>query len=98
MDELATRFADLLENTAVKIRSLTVDRFDRSIKITALGIIAVTLGIIAVIYLIRAIFEAVAVPLGVLGAYAFFGGLFVLGGAFMWAMRKRPPKEKSEDD
>ena len=96
MEEFATRFADLLENTALKVRSLTVDRFDRAIKITALSIVAATLGLIALVYLIRAIFQAVAVPLGVLGAYAFFGGLFVVGGAFLWAIRKRKPKE--EDD
>lgn len=93
MDELASRFADLLENTALKVKSLTIDRADRAIKITALGIVAVTLGLIAIIYLIRAIFQAVAVPLGVLGAYAFFGGLFVIGGALVWAMRKRESKE-----
>ena len=93
MEDLATRFADLLENAALKVRSLTVDRFDRGIKITALGIVAVTLGLIAVVFLVRAIFQAVAVPLGVLGAYAAFGGLFVVGGALAWAMRKRPPKE-----
>ena len=96
MEEFATRFADLLENTALKVRSLTVDRFDRAIKITALGIVAATLGLIALVFLIRAIFLAVAVPLGVLGAYAFFGGLFVVGGAFLWAIRKRGPKE--DDD
>lgn len=93
MDEFATRFADLLENTTIKIRSLTVDRFDRAIKVTGLGIVAVTLALVAIVYLIRAIFQAVAVPLGVLGAYAFFGGLFVLGGALMWALRKRESKE-----
>lgn len=93
MDEFATRFADLLENTTTKIRSLTVDRFDRAIKVTALGIVALTLALVAIVYLIRAIFQAVAVPLGVLGAYAFFGGLFVLGGALMWALRKRESKE-----
>jgi fatty acid desaturase len=93
MEEYATRFADLLENTALKVRKLTVDRFDRAIKITALGIVAITLALIAVIYLVRAIFSAVAVPLGVLGAYAAFGGLFVIGGAFLWAIRKREAKE-----
>jgi len=93
MDEFATRFADLLENTALKVKSLTIDRFDRGIKITALGIVAITLALIAIVYLIRAIFQAVAVPLGVLGAYAAFGGLFVIGGAFLWAIRKRESKE-----
>ncbi|MDR9449571.1 MAG: hypothetical protein RI637_00010 [Acidimicrobiia bacterium] len=96
MEDLATRFADLLESSALKVRSLTIDRLDRAIKITALGVVAVTLGFIAVIYLIRAIFQAVAVPLGVLGAYALFGGLFVIGGAFMWAMRKRDSKDDGD--
>ncbi len=96
MEDLATRFADLLESSALKVRSLTIDRLDRAIKITALGVVAVTLAFIAVIYLIRAIFQAVAVPLGVLGAYSLFGGLFVIGGAFMWAMRKRDSKDHSD--
>lgn len=96
MEDLATRFADLLESSALKVRSLTIDRLDRAIKITALGVVAVTLGFIAVIYLIRAVFQAVAVPLGVLGAYALFGGLFVIGGAFMWAIRKRDSKDGSD--
>ncbi len=96
MNEFATRFADLLENTGLKVRSLTIDRLDRAIKITALGIIAVTLGAIAVVYLIRSIFQAVAVPLGVLGAYTLFGGLFVVGGAFVWAIRKRDAKEDND--
>lgn len=93
MDDLATRFADLLENATLKVRSLTVDRLDRTIKISALGIVAATLFLIAIIYLIRAIFQAVAVPLGVLGAYALFGGLFVAGGVFLWAIRRKEPKE-----
>lgn len=97
MDDLATRFADLLEDTAAKVRSLTVDRLDPKIKIAALGMVAFTLGVIAAVYLIRAIFQAVAVPLGVLGAYALFGGLFVVAGAFVWAIRKRQPEEEQID-
>ena len=96
MEDFATRFADLLENTTLKVRSLTVDRFDRGIKIAALGILAVTLGVIAAVYLIRAIFQAVAVPLGVIGAYALFGGLFVFAAVLLWAMRKREPKDEEE--
>jgi len=96
MEDFATRFADLLENTTLKVRSLTVDRFDRGIKIAALGIVAFTLGVIAVVYLIRAIFQAVAVPLGVIGAYALFGGLFVFAAVLLWVMRKREPKEEED--
>ncbi len=96
MENFATRFADLLENTANKVRSLTIDRMDRGIKITSLGIVAATLALIAIVYLIRAIFVAVSVPLGVLGAYALFGGLFAVAGVFVWANRRRDKKETHE--
>lgn len=95
MEDFATRFADLLENTANKVRSLTIDRLDRGIKITSLGILAATLAFIAVVYLVRAIFVAVSVPLGIVGAYALFGGLFAIAGVFVWAIRKSEDKAPS---
>lgn len=93
MDDFATRFADLLEKSAGKVRALTVDRLDRGIKIASLGLVAATLALIALVYLVRSIFVAVSVPLGVLGAYALFGGLFVVAGTVAWVMRKSRPKD-----
>ena len=93
MDDLAVRFADLLEAIATKVRSLTVDRIDRGARIVSLAMVAAALALFASVMLVLGVFRAVSVPLGVTGAYVFFGGLFVLGGAFVWAIRKRPPRD-----
>lgn len=94
MDDLATRFADFLEATATKIRSLTVDRFARGIRLALAGTVAGTLVVIALVYLVVSVFRAVAVPLTVEGAYLAFGGLFILAGALVWL--KRNPKDDND--
>ena len=94
MDDLATRFADFLEELATKIRSLTVDRFARGIRLALAGTVAGTLAIIAFVYLVVSVFRAVAVPLTVEGAYLAFGGLFVLAGVLVWL--KRNPKDGND--
>lgn len=93
MDEFATKFADFLESTSTKVREMTVDRISKGLKIAALGIVAATLGLIAVIYLFISIIRALAVPLTAAGAFGVVGGLFVAGGAFMWWKRTQEPKE-----
>lgn len=94
MDDLATRFADFLEATATKIRSLTVDRFARGIRLALAGTVAGTLVVIALVYLVVSVFRAVAVPLTVEGAYLAFGGLFILAGVLVWL--KRNPKDDND--
>ncbi|NOY56731.1 MAG: hypothetical protein GXP34_12185 [Actinobacteria bacterium] len=94
MNDMATRFADLLETVATKIRSLTVDRLARGIRIATAGLVAFVLALLAVIYLIVAIFRVVAVPLTMEGAYAAFGGLFLAAGVFVWL--KRNPKDDND--
>ena len=93
MNEFATKFADFLESTSTKVREMTVDRISHALKIAALGIVAATLGLVAVIYLFIAIIRALAVPLTASGAFAVVGGLFLAGGAFMWWKRTQEPKE-----
>ncbi|MDF1596662.1 MAG: phage holin family protein [Acidimicrobiia bacterium] len=93
MDEFAIKFADFLENTTTKVREMTVDRISRVLKIAALGLVAATLGLIAVVYLFISIIRALAVPLSAAGAFAVVGGLFLAGGAFMWWKRTREPEE-----
>ena len=93
MDEFATKFADFLESTSKKVRDMTVVRISRALKIGALGLVAATLGLIAVIYLFISIIRALAVPLSAAGAFAVVGGLFLAGGALMWWKRTQEPKE-----
>lgn len=87
MEEYAARFAELLEQIAIKIRSMTVDRVDRGIRLTGLGILAATLAFTALAFLLYAIFGALEIPLTTAGALAVVGALLMGTGIFLWLKR-----------
>ena len=89
MEEYAARFADLLEQVAEKVRSLTVDRLARGIRLTGLGILVAALALSAMTFLIWAIFGALEIPLTTAGAFAVFGVLLVVAGSILWFKRSR---------
>ena len=84
MEELAARFAEILEQITIKIRSLTVDRVALGIRVTGLGILAATLGLSAVLFLLWAIFGALEIPLTTAGAFAVFGIVLIGAGTYLW--------------
>lgn len=87
MQEYAARFADLLEQVALKVRELTIDRVARIIKLTGLGILAGTLGFTALIFLLWAMFGALEIPLTTAGAFAVIAIPLIAGGAYLWFKR-----------
>ncbi len=87
MQEYATRFADLLEEVATKVRSMTVDRIARVIRLTGLGILVATLGFTALIFLLWAAFGALEIPLTTAGAFAVVAAPLVIAGAYLWFKR-----------
>ena len=87
MEDYAAKFADLLEQVATRIRSVTVDRVARGIRLTGLGILALTLGLTAVLFLLFAIFGALEIPLTTAGALALIGAMLVGLGAYLWKKR-----------
>ena len=89
MHEYATRFADLLEELANKVRAMTVDRVARFIKLSGLGILVAVLGLTAVIFLVWTIFGALEIPLTTAGAFAVFGVVLAVAGGFLWFKRSR---------
>lgn len=89
MQDYATRFVDFLEQIAERVRSMTVDRVARFIKLTGLGIVAAALGLAAVIFLIWTIFGALEIPLTTAGAFAVFGVVLGVTGGILWFMRTR---------
>lgn len=89
MHEYATKFADLLEQVATRIRAMTVDRIDRYIKLTGLGILAAALALASLIFLVWTIFGALEIPLTTAGAFAVFGVVLVVTGGILWFMRSR---------
>ena len=95
MDQFADKFADFLEALAQKVRSLTVDRLDRLIIVVSLGIIAAVLAFVALTLLSIALFRIVATYVTSPGAYAIFGGIFIIAGAFAWTRRK--PEQETDN-
>ena len=87
MEEYAARFAELLEQIAIKIRSVTVDRVAKGIRLTGLGILAAALGFTALLFLLLAIFGALEIPLTKAGALSVVGALLIGVGAYLWLKR-----------
>lgn len=87
MEELAARFADLVEEIAAKIRSLTVDRVAIGIRYTGLGILAATLGFTALIFLLWTLFGALEIPLTTAGAFVVLAAVLMGVGYFLWTKR-----------
>lgn len=87
MEEFAARFAEMLEQLAIKIRSFTVDRIAQGLRLTTLGIIAAGLGFSALVFLSLAIFGALEIPLTTAGAWGVVGVVLVGAGTFLWIKR-----------
>lgn len=92
-ESYAARFADLLEGIAARVRSLTVDRLDRGITLTAFGMAAAVLAVAALVLLGVALFRLLAIAAGATGAYAVFGGLFLAAGWLSWRKGRQEPEE-----
>lgn len=89
MDDLPARLADFLESISTRIRALTVDRVARWIKVSSLGMIALTLGIMAAIFLLLTVYGALEIPLGPDGAFAVLGGVLLIVGGWLWWRRTK---------
>jgi hypothetical protein len=89
MDDLPARLADFLESISARIRALTVDRVARWIKISSLGMVALTLGIMAAVFLLLTMYGALEIPLGPEGAFAVLGGVLLIAGAWLWLRRTK---------
>jgi hypothetical protein len=87
MHDFPGRFADYLEQMAKRVKALTVDRVALWIKLGGLGILAATFALLAVFFLLFAIFGALEIPLTTAGAFAVLGALLVLAGGYMWIKR-----------
>ena len=89
MNDFPTRFADLLESIATRVRALTTDRVAKWIRMSSLGIVAATLGMMAVVFLLLTVYGALAIPLGTDGAFGVLGVMVLVGGIVLWSKRSK---------
>jgi uncharacterized membrane protein len=93
---LSVRIADLLEEIAAKIRSLSVDRAANVITWGAIALLLFTGAMLVVIWLLVGIFRLLGTLIGTETAYAVVGLILIFIGAFIWARRypqDRTPQE-----
>jgi predicted lipid-binding transport protein (Tim44 family) len=95
MSDYPSQIADLLENVADRVRSMSVDRVAGWAKWTGVGIVSLLLGFVLLIFLMVGLMRLLAGVVGMQWAYTIIGGLFVAIGAFLWT--KRLPREASQD-
>ena len=94
---ISARVADGLEQVAVKIRELTVDRAAVTVTWAAVGIVLVVAVITAIYWLLVGIFRALGTLMGVETAYAVVGLILILVGALVWSRRypqDRPSRQE----
>jgi hypothetical protein len=84
VESLPARLADFLESIAKRVRALTVDRVARWIRVSSLGMVTLTLGIMALVFLLLTIYGALEIPLGPDGAFGVLGAILLIAGGWLW--------------
>ena len=92
---LSARIADTLETVATRIREMTVDRAATGITSTSIGVIAVVAGLMAIFWLLVGIFRILGTLMGTETAYAVVGLILILVGAILWS--RRYPQDNTQD-
>jgi len=88
MDDFPSKIADFLEQTASKVRSMTVDRIALAVRWTAAGVVLALMAFLLILFLVIGIFRLLGELIGVELAYAVLGGLFLIVGVFLLSQRK----------
>jgi protein-S-isoprenylcysteine O-methyltransferase Ste14 len=94
MDDYATKLADLLEEIAQRVRSMTVDRVEKAAKWTAIGIVVAMLALLLFIFVLIGLFRILGTLMPIEWAYFIIGGIFVVVGVFLWRSRRPNPEEE----
>jgi uncharacterized membrane protein YjfL (UPF0719 family) len=95
MDDYPTKIADFLESSAAKIRSLSVDRVRNIATWTAVGMVVGMLVFVLLVFLLVGVFRLLGEITTVEIAYLIVGGLFLIGGVFLWVKRTPPSARRA---
>ena len=94
MADWTTDAVDTLENIVGTVRDKTVLPVQRATRSVVYGLLVAFFVGTALCMLAIALFRVLVVLTGeVWAAYLILGGIFVIGGAFVWALRNSPPEE-----
>ena len=96
MDDFPKKIADLLEEIATRVRSMTVDRVAIGVRWTAAGVVLAMIGATMVLFLLIGLFRVIGEAIGYEVAYAVLGAIFLFGGALL--LRQRRTSEKDVTD
>lgn len=95
---LSARIADLLEMIATKVREMSVDRAAVAITWTAVALLLITAGFMAIFWLLVGIFRALEALMGdIETAYVVVGIILIIAGAFVWIRRYPQDREPREE-
>ncbi len=94
MDDFPSQIADLLVQTAARVRAMTVDRIAGYTKWAAVGLVIAMIAFLLVVFLFIGLFRLLGELIGVEAAFALVGGLLVIVGMFLW--RKKNPDQAKE--
>lgn len=94
VEDLAVRFADLLESVAQRVRGLTVEPAEKAARIVALSLPAAVLASASLVLLFMTIHSTLAILLGSQwAAYAVEAGIFGLMAWFVWSKRHQTAED-----
>lgn len=93
MSDWSAQAADAIENVVSLVRDRTVVPARSAAKTVVYGLFVAFVGLVLFVLAFIGLFRLVDVylPGGVWATYFFFGGIFVIAGAFCWSRRNRVP-------
>lgn len=96
MEDWVQRIPDFLERIATKIRSMTVDPAAKFLTVLTVGLVAMMMVTVALIFLFIGIFRILGELVDHMWiVYAGVGGLFLILGLFLWSKRTAKQTEES---
>jgi hypothetical protein len=96
-DDWAVQTADTIERLIETVRSNTSERLVSVARLVVFGLLAAILGTIGLVFLVNFVVRLMDsyIPGGVWVVYLVLGGLFTLGGLFLWQQAwKRPARNR----
>jgi len=96
MSDWTVEAADTIERAVATVRERTVEPVQAATRAVVFGLLAGFFAVSALALLALAGFRLLTLGVPVWAAWSILGGIFVLGGAFLWAKRSAPQASPQE--